>query len=226
MYVSESFGSILGSQVMALDPQLPAAVLDVGGGGFLSIWRQRSARFAHAVAPSSPARSIRSVDVNPPDTLPTHAQMSLNLLQTVIEPGDGLALATAAPAGKHVLFLEAFSDETVPNPATEALASPWGVTQVMLAHQSTATRVVTLPQAAAPYAATPLRALVQLDPAAHPMITQQDGERVYQVGFPPFVKLPTPQKFDNPIEVVHALAVGFAETFRTTGTPSSSDPTQ
>ena len=226
VYVSESFGSILGSQVMALDPQLPAAVLDVGGGGFLLDLASRSAAFAQVLVPFVSGAFDQEVDVSSPDTLPTHAQLSLNLLQTVIEPGDGLALASGAPADKHVLFLEAFSDETVPNSATEALAAAWGVTQVMLAQKSTATRLVTFPLATAPYTAMPVRALVQLDPASHQMITVQDGQRAYVIGFPPFMKLPAPEKFDNPVELVHALAVGFAESFRTTGTPSVPDPTQ
>jgi hypothetical protein len=223
VYAGESFGSILGSQVLALDPELSVGVLDVGGGGFMEDLAARSAEFAQLLQPFVSGAFDTEVDVNAPDELPTHAQMSLNLLQTVIEPGDGLALATEADAQKSVLFLEAFSDETVPNSSTEALAAAWGVTQVMLSKLSVPTKVATFPQTAAPYTATPTRALVQLDPAAHPMITVQDGHRDYMIGFPPFVKLATPQTFPNPIEQVHALAVGFADSYRT-ATPTVTNP--
>ena len=213
-YVSESFGSILGSQVLALDPMLPAAVLDVGGGGIITDLVARSAQFAQLLQPFVAGAYDLQVDVTSGDALPARAQMSLNVLETVLEPGDGLALASAMGAsGKDVLFVEAFSDETVANSSTESLAQAWGVTQVMLDKMSVPTKVVMLPQANAPYspASGPLHALVQLDPAAHPMITVQDGSRAFAPGFPPFMKLPQPQKFENPTELVHALAVGFAD---------------
>jgi hypothetical protein len=137
--------------------------------------------------------------------------MSMVLLETALEAGDPLALAPGADAGKQVLFLEAFSDETVPNQSTEALAHAWGVTQVQLAQKTVVAKQLTFPQATAPYSATPLRALVELDPASHPMFTVQNGTRNYTPGFPPFVKM-TPQNFDEPIALVHALAVGFAQS--------------
>jgi hypothetical protein len=46
------------------------------------------------------------------------------------------------------------------------------------------------------------------------MITNQTGTRRYKPGFPPFVKLPVPEEIDNPIEIVHDLAVGLADSYR------------
>ena len=212
-YVSESFGSILGAQVLALDPLLPAAVLDVGGGGIILDSVARSASFAQLLQPFVAGAFDLQVDVLSGDSLPPRAQMSLNVLETVIEPGDGLALSGAASAqGKDVLFLEAHADETVANASTESLAAAWGATQVTLAKNTVPTGIVMLPSANAPYlAAAPMRALVQLEPAEHDMIDVQDGKRTYKQATAPFVKLAQPVTFLNPIELAHALAVGFAD---------------
>jgi hypothetical protein len=222
IYGGESFGSILGAQVMAVDPELRGAVLDVGGGGLLFDLVARSAEFAQLLQPFVAGAYDLAVDVNSPDTLPARAQMSLNLLQTIVEPGDGLSLAAARDPLKDVLFLEAYGDETVPNSANESLSKAWEATQVQLSKGTRQTDVVVFPQVHAPYSAHPLHALVELDPATHPMITQQNGTREYMPPFPPFVKLPVKQPVDNPIELVQGLAAAFAESFRA-GTPTVPD---
>jgi hypothetical protein len=156
--------------------------------------------------------------VDHPDTDPVRAQMSLNLIQTLLEPGDGLALAGAAAPGKSLFLLEAYNDEVVPNHATESLAAAWSARQVTLVG-SPPTRVVPLPSAVPPYAASPLRALVQLAPACHTTFTTQEDTRGYADGSPPFVALPAPMPVDNPIETEHRLALDFMDAFRQ-GAPS------
>jgi len=226
-WVSESFGSILGAQVLALDPQLPAAALDVGGAGLFVDLISHSAEFAQTLQPFVAGAFDLLFDVNDAEHQPTHAQMVLHVLQTVIEPGDGLALSQFADPAKHFLLISARSDETVPNTANEALAASWHASQVMFAQKTLATRYATFPMVSAPYSAPSggLRAIVQLEPATHPMITVQDGTRRYRPDFPPFIKLAAPEPVDNPIELVHALATGLAESFRA-GTPSVLDPTR
>jgi hypothetical protein len=183
-----------------------------------------SAQFAATLEAFATAAFDDRTVLDMPDVLPQHAQMSLAMLQTALELGDGLALAGgAAASGKHVLFLEAFSDETVPNQSTEALAHAWGATQVQLSSKSVVAKQIQFTQSNAPFASSPLRALVELDPASHPMFTQQQGTRYYQPGFPPFVKM-SPQNFDNPIALAHALAVGFADAFRTSNSPTVIQP--
>jgi hypothetical protein len=148
--------------------------------------------------------------------------MSLNILQTIVEPGDGLSLSAVRDPSKAVLFLEAYGDETVPNSANESLSASWQATQVQLSSGSRETDVVVFPQAHAPYAVQPLHALVELTPATHPMITQQNGNREYVPPFPPFVKLPALQPVTNPTELAQGLAAAFAESFRR-GLPSVPD---
>ena len=38
--------------------------------------------------------------------------------------------------------------------------------------------------------------------------------RRYEPDFPPFVGLAAPERIDNPIELVHGLALGFADALR------------
>ena len=225
VYTGESFGSILGAVVLALDPLLQAAVLDVGGGGILIELVTNSPSFAQLLQPFVAGAFDTIVDVNHPDTLPPRGQMSLNLLQQVIEPGDGVALAPGADAGKNVLFLFAHNDEIVPNQSNQALARAWGATEVPLARLTHALDYVTLPTAPAPYQATPLRAAVQLDPAGHGQFTSQQGTRNYMPPFPPFVRLPSAESFDEPVQLVHTLALDFIDGFRA-GAPVVSDPTR
>jgi hypothetical protein len=212
VYTSESFGSIFGAMVMALDPEVETAVLDVGGGGLFLDLIGNSASFAQLLQPFVAGGFDQLFDVNRPVDNPVRQQMSLNLMQTLFESGDGLPLSPVASAEKKILFLEAFNDEVVANHSTEALASAWGATQVLLSSGSPPTRVVTLPKTNAP--AMLSRALVQLDPACHGMYTRQRDQRKYEDGFPPFMKRDQPLAVDNPIVRAHSLALDFIDSYR------------
>jgi len=218
IYTGASFGGILGANVMAVDPAVQAGVLASAGGGLFVDMFGNSASLSGLVVSLIGGNYDHGVTVDQPDTDPVRAQMSLNLLQTVLEPGDGLALSGAAAPGKSLLLLEAFNDEVVPNHATEALAVAWGASQVSI-RGSPATRVVSLPAVWPPFVGSPLRALVQLNPAAHTTFTLQQDSRTYQDGSPPFIKLATPAVVDNPIATAHRLALDFMDSFRA-GAPS------
>jgi hypothetical protein len=213
VYTAASFGSILGASVMAVDATVPAAVLAVPGAGLFIDLVGNSATFGPVLQSMVMTSIDRGIDVGHPDTSPMRAQMSLALMQTVLDPGDGLALASQASPDKIVLFLEAFNDEVVPNHAAESLAAAWAATQVMVTG-SPPTRVVPLPEAPPPYAGTPLRALVQLAPACHSMFTTQVDTRIFEDGGPPFVARPAPLQVENPVERAHALALDFMDSFR------------
>ena len=222
VYTGESFGSIMGAAVLATDPLLEAAVLDVGGGGILTDLAPNAPSFATLLQPFIAGAFDTIVDVNHPDTEPTRAQMSLNVVQAVIDPGDGTALAALADPGKSVLFPFAYHDETVPNQSNQSLARAFGATEVALTAGSHPLEQATFPQAHAPYSATPLRAAIQLDPASHGMFTGQGGRHTYVPPFPPFMMLPQPVPFDNPIVQLHAIAVGFIDGFKS-GAPIVND---
>jgi hypothetical protein len=223
VYTSESFGSILGAIVIAVDPLLESAVLDVGGSGLLTELVPDSAEFAQLLQPFVAGAFDIEVDLTHPDVLPVRAQMSLNVLQAVVDPGDGMALSTVMDASKNVLLVQAYLDETVPNQANEALARAFGATEVTLSRGTHPLTQVKLPQANAPYAATPLRAVVQLDPAGHGMFTKQEAKRNFAPPFPPFTRLVQPITFDNPVATAHALTLDFVDGVRA-GTPIVTDP--
>jgi len=222
VYTGESFGSIMGAAVLAVDPLLEAAVIDVGGGGILSDLAPNAPQFATLLQPFIAGAFDTIVDVNHPDTEPVAAQMSLQLVQSVIDPGDGQALAASADPGKQVLFLFAYLDETVPNQSNQALARAYGASEVQLTAGTHPLEQVQLPVAQAPYMASPLRAVVQLDPAAHGMFTGQNGQHEFMPPFPPFVRYATPIKISLPIVQAHALALGFIDGFRN-GAPVVND---
>ncbi|HEX8952394.1 MAG TPA: hypothetical protein VF945_11145, partial [Polyangia bacterium] len=209
VYTGESFGSIMGAAVLAVDPELEAAVLDVGGGGIIVDLVANSPQFAGVLQAFLASAFDSLVDIGHPDVTPNAAQMSLNLVQEVLEPADGAALAATADPGKNVLYLFAYLDETVPNQSNQALARAWGATEVPLTAGSHPLEQVKLPMAPAPYSAMPVRAVVQLDPAGHGMFTGQTGQHVYMPPFPPFVKYAQPIAITMPIVQAHALAVGF-----------------
>lgn len=218
IYTGASFGGILGANVMAVDPAVQAGVLASAGGGLFVDMFGNSATLSGLVISLIGGSYDPGITVDQPDSDPVRAQMSLNLIQTVLEPGDGLALAGAAAPGKSLLLLEAFNDEVVPNHATEALAVAWGASQVAVPG-SPATRVVALPAVWPPFVGSPLRALVQLNPAAHTTFTLQQDTRAYEDGSPPFVKLAAPAVVDNPIVTAHRLALDFMDSVRA-GAPS------
>ena len=218
IYTGASFGGILGAGLMGVDPVVQGGVLASAGGGLFVDMFGNSATLSGLVLSLIGGNYDHGITINQPDTDPVRAQMSLNLIQTVLEPGDGLALAGAAAPGKSVLFLESYNDEVVPNHATEALATAWGASQVSLPG-SPATRVVSLPAVWPPFVRSPLRALVQLNPACHTTFTLQQDSRLYEDGSPPFVRLATPLMVDNPIEAAHRLALDFMDSFRS-GAPS------
>ena len=222
VYTGESFGSIMGAAVLALDPLLDAAVLDVAGGNIIVDLVANSPQFAGVLQAFLASAFDSLVDIGHPDVTPNAAQMSLNLVQEVLEPGDGVALASSADPGKNVLFLFAYLDETVPNQSNQALARAWGATEVPLTSGSHPLEHVMLPMAHAPYAATPVRAVVQLDPAGHGMFTGQTGQHQYMPPFPPFVKYPQAIEIMMPIVQAHALAVGFIDGFKS-GAPIVND---
>jgi hypothetical protein len=219
VYTSESFGSIIGAGGLAIATGLRGAVLSVGGGGVFLATLPSSPMFTGLVAPLLRTVFDPALDVSDPAVLPGEAQRSLSLLQAAFAPGDPLSFAPKLGAqGKSMLLLEARSDELIPNQAAELFASAAHATTVSLPSRSEPPRFASLPAAAAPYERAPgTLAVVQLAPALHVMFTAFAGDRRYQPDFPPFVPLASPERVDNPIELAHDLALGFAASLREGG---------
>jgi hypothetical protein len=221
VYTSESFGSLIGASALAVAPELQGGVLSVGGAGIFLAAYPSSPLFNPLITPFLRATFDATLDVSELDVLPAEAQRSLSLVQAAIAPGDPVSFAPKLrERGKHALFLQARSDELIPNQSGELLAAAAGATFVSLPVLSEPPRFATLPSAEAPFTAPagePTLALVQLSPALHTMFTGFTGERRYEPSFPPFVALSVPEIVDGPIELAHELAITFADSLRATG---------
>lgn len=216
VYTSESFGSVIGAGGVAIASGLRGAVLSVGGGGIFLSTLPSSPLFNGLVAPLLRGTFDPALDVSDPAVLPGEALRSLSLLQAAFAPGDPLSFAPKiAEQGKSLLLLQARSDELIPNQSTELLAVAAHATSVALPAGSEPPRFAALPVERAPYERGPATvAVVQLTPALHTMFTAFTGERRYQPDFPPFTPLAAPERVDNPIELAHDLAIGFAISLR------------
>lgn len=214
VYTSESFGSVIGASGVAL-ANVKGGVLSVGGGGVFLAVLPSSPQFNGLVTPLLRTTFDPALDISDPVALPGPAQRSLSLLQAAFAPGDPLSFVPSIVAQKkNLLLLQARSDELIPNQATELLAVAAKATSVSLPARSEPLRFVKLPTAPAPYSAAPTIAIVQIAPALHTMFTGFEGDRRFQLDFPPFVALPTPEKVQNPIELVHGIAIAFADSLR------------
>lgn len=220
VYTSESFGSVIGTGAFATSPDFDAAVFSVGGAAVFLGAVPNSPMFSGLVLPFLRTSFDPAFDLSDPAALPGEAQRVLSLLQAAFGPGDPISFAPKiAERKKHALFLQARSDELIPNQSGELLALAARTTAVALPAGTEAPRFVTLPAATAPWTGDPTIAFVQMVPALHTMFTAFNGERRWEPDFPPFVALSTPVQVDSPIEAVHALAIGFTKTLREKGRP-------
>lgn len=220
VYTSESFGSVIGTSAFATSPDFDAAVFSVGGAAVFLGAVPSSPMFSGLVGPFLRTSFDPTLDLSDATKLPGEAQRVLSLLQAAFGPGDPISFAPKIPERKkHALFLQARSDELIPNQSGELLALAARATAVSLPARTEGPRFVTLPASAAPWSGDPTLAFVQMVPALHTMFTAFGGERRYEPDFPPFVPLSTPVNVDSPIEIVHDLAVGFVKTLREKGRP-------
>lgn len=222
VYTSESFGSVLGAMLLAVDPSLEAAVLSVGGGGLVKAVFGNSPFFADVLGLILRTNFDRDIIFDAPKQTPAAAQRSLSLLQAVLEPGDPAVYAPRVarrPDGKarSALLLQAYSDEVLPNQAGELLASAIGATAVEVSKRTKPLRYVELSRVHPPLSGKLGKAtlgILNIDPATHGMFAGFSGERDFEVGFPPFKRRDKAVDVDNPTEWVRKLAVRFAGSVR------------
>jgi hypothetical protein len=121
-------------------------------------------------------------------------------------------------------------DESVPNPANEALAAAIGLSYVALPGAVAGPSHLadgTLPEVELPLSGNLVvgdQALTagffEMETASHGMLTRRRGERRYTPDFPPFEMRDEEQTFDNPIAELQAYLAEFAESYVETGTPT------
>lgn len=128
LYIGHSFGSVQGSTIMALAPEITHAVWNVGGDGLMKLLRD-SGTF--------------SVLVNlfrPPNTPDGALGRFFAVSQAVVDPGDPLNYSrfcaldelsgTTGAKPRDILLQVVLNDTIVPNSSSEALARAMGATHV------------------------------------------------------------------------------------------------
>jgi len=233
--VGDSLGTMFGVLLLSVEPAVRVAALNVAGGGLLTELVGRSPDTVQWVLPFLPL-----LFGLPQETLLNPLDPLVNLLQSVIDPGDPINAApyvlrdtleadgVPIPPGS-VLQLMVEGDETVANPSNEALARALGLPLLIPFARSVPGLSVADP---------PLRgnldggkgratgALVQCSPAVHGRNLQSaTGTRIFVPGFPyppgydePFPRLENPVSIRQPYREVQKQIVHFFTTHLETGT--------
>jgi hypothetical protein len=226
-YSGESFGSMIGSITVAIEPNIGAASLDVGGGGLLFPLLLNSNTYGPKIAPFLDG-ALGTQTADPAD--PTDTDFAYNLAQYLLEQGDAGAYAPyivlhplGSNAPKHVIQPSAHFDETVPNQANVQLARGMGLQPVNLSSGGTIDLSLwTQPPAAqtAPVSGNLMvngkpvtAAFIQFEEASHGMFNAQKGEHTADLTQPyPYPKIPTVD-IANPIVRLHAIFVSFMRDY-------------
>lgn len=139
LYIGHSFGSVQGSTIMALAPEITHSVWNVGGDGLMKLLRD-SGTFGLLV------NSFR-----PPNTPDGALGRFFAVSQAVVDPGDPLNYSrfcaleelpgTTGGKPRDILLQVVLNDTIVPNSSSEALARAMGAT-----HQNPIRSVSGLPE--------------------------------------------------------------------------------
>lgn len=133
-YIGQSFGSVFGTPMLALEPSIKAAVLNVGGASTVDIARLQQERLLAIayLAGRNPVFNDPTFVFNDNfvyrgmaplvNTVPlaSEIQAAFEVADWLNMPGDPLAYAPRL-RGKRILFQFAKGDEEVPNPSNSAL---------------------------------------------------------------------------------------------------------
>ena len=217
-FLGESFGTIVGGVLAAVEPDIDLYVLDVAGAGMLDLAICNAPGLATVVLPL--AQAIFGADGRMDRFHPAVA-----MLQALVDPADPLTYAphilrdrlevNGAPLGpRSLVVLEVVGDEVIHNLATESLARAMGLE--VLAPGAVA-GLATTPSPAAGNLDGQTAVLVQIPNATHGTNwTSEEGVLEFVPGFPhpgeePFPELDAPVAIANPIyttleQVIEVLA--------------------
>jgi hypothetical protein len=240
LLVGQSLGSFIAALALAFEPRYQGGVLAVAGGGLFFPTLVHSLTYGPRFEPIVQGAFGIDGPHRDPVAHPPQFLFEYALYQQLLEPGDPLALAPyvvrapiASSLPRHVLLLEAFADETVPNRATEPLAQALGLHWLGYSRQPAAglRYIEPLPIDSAPAIADVrtgsslvTAVLVELDPATHGMLVDPMGTRNYQPDWPPATPLPEPVPVENPTAQLRTLLLRFADSFYELGAPEVIDP--
>ncbi|MCB9593475.1 MAG: hypothetical protein H6719_12145 [Sandaracinaceae bacterium] len=215
-FIGVSLGGIVGSTLVATEPEIGAAVLNVTGGDLTALV-ERSPAFGPLFLPIL----MPKVGLDPSEldsqVYPAVFHPEVALYQTLLDRGDSMAFAPLlASAPRHLLFQMAVNDETLPNSATEALARAAGATILDADPGFTDLARETAPVSENIEVATSryTRGLYLFEPATHGLLTSRGGVAAYEhPPEPPFVAT-DPVDVANPVDAALGQAVHFLDSWR------------
>lgn len=215
-YLGISMGSVIGASVVAAEPDVHAAVLVVPPG---SIVETLCEGVAFRGLTTGSLTNLLAIPGRFDET--THACVGdpiVDLVRWALEPIDPLALAphfyaeplTSGPRPDAVWVTSA-DDEIASPPASESVFSVAGLPGVGT-FMSAPVAPITLPAMAnlGGASGSPTALVVRIDPASHGLCEVQGADATYALPIePPYVRLPSPLHYENPIAETHARIGGF-----------------
>jgi dienelactone hydrolase len=250
-YLGQSFGTIIGANLSAIEPSISLYVLNAPGGGVVDHILVNSAAIGDLALPFAELLYGASGTLDKFHPL-------VGMLQAIFDGADSLTFARRAlrdrfvienafVGNRHVVCIQVIDDEIMPNLATEALARAYGL-HVLKPNVDVPAGMLQIESPAALNVNNQTAVLVQYAPATHGRNwSAERGTVEYLPGYPHdgddrFPKLPSSITIDEPIyetleQVSEILATFFASgapRVRTThtpvrdfdgdGTPDESDP--
>jgi pimeloyl-ACP methyl ester carboxylesterase len=223
-YLGQSFGTIVGTDLAAIEPSIGLFILNVAGGGLLDHIFPNSAKIGELAVPLAEQlyRTQGTLDRFHPLVGAMQATFdgadSLTFARHVLK--DRFTINNELVDRRHVIMIEAVGDEVMPNRATEALARSFGL-HLLKPNISVPTGMLQIESPGEGNVNNQTAVLVQYEPATHGYNwSAETGELEYQPGYPfagdqAFPKLPKKITIKEPIyetmeQVSEALATYFA----------------
>lgn len=221
-YLGESFGTIIGTNLAAIEPSIGLYILDVPGGGLLD-----------HILPSSPKVGALAVPIAEQLYRTTGAldrfHPLVGMLQAIFDGADSLTYARHVFRDRfvienkyidrrHVVCLEVMNDEAMPNQATEALARALGL-HVLKPNLEVPAGLLQIESPGSGNLAGQTAILAQYAPATHGYNwSAESGTLEYVPGYPHagdnrFPKLPKKITIKEPIYETHAQVAEILSTY-------------
>jgi hypothetical protein len=235
-YMGESFGTLVGGVLAAIEPEIELYVLDVPAAGIVDLAILNSPALASLLAPLT--YSILGWN-----SLPDRFDPETAILQSLVDAADPLTFAPhvlrdrlsvgASELGpRHVVALEVLGDESIHNLATDSLARAMGLQLLIpFAHDTPGLASVDSPAAGNVVGQTAV--IVQYGPAVHgENWSSESGVKRFVPGFPhegpeSFPRLDEPMRISNPLYETLDQVLGILQGHQAGQVPtvqSTSDP--
>jgi pimeloyl-ACP methyl ester carboxylesterase len=207
-YMGESFGTLVGGVLAAIEPEIELYVLDVPAAGIIDLAILNSPALASLLEPL--IYSILGWD-----SLPERFDPEVAILQSIVDAADPLSFAPHVLRDRfsvgdrvlkprHVVALEVLGDESIHNLATDSLARAMGL-QLLIPFAQAPSGIASVDSPAAGNVDGQTAVIVQYGPAVHgENWSSESGVKRFVPGFPhggedSFPRLDEPLRISNPL---------------------------